>query len=64
MSTHKKISFADKRIKEIIGSGDLKKLDEKEKYNLKRFYEEKSKNRLETARIIYNSSKDIEGYSG
>ena len=60
----KKISIAEKRILELIRSNDLKKLSEAEKYQISRFYEEKSKNRLETAKLIYNASKESnnEGY--
>ena len=54
---NKKISIAEKRIMDITKSNDLKKLSETEKYQISKFYEEKSKNRLETAKIIYNASK-------
>lgn len=58
-----KIAFAEKRIKELTESGDLKKLSDKEKHSIRVFYEQKSRNRLETARIIYNKSKDSSSYS-
>ena len=54
---NKKISIAEKRIIDLTKSNDLKKLSEKEKYQISKFYVEKSKNRLETAKIIYNASK-------
>ncbi len=54
----KKIEIAEKQVLRLIQSGDLKKLDEVEKDQISKFYEEKSKNRLETAKIIYDASKD------
>ncbi len=54
---NKKISIAEKRIMDLIKSNDLRKLSEIEKHQISKFYEEKSKNRLETAKIIYNASK-------
>ncbi|MBN1502184.1 hypothetical protein JW930_01450 [Candidatus Woesearchaeota archaeon] len=54
----KNIKIAEKRILELTKAEDLKKISEKEKYQISTFYENKSKNRLETARIIYNLSKD------
>ncbi len=54
----KKITIAEKRILELIQSDNLKKLSETEKYQISKFYEEKSKNRLETAKLIYNASKE------
>lgn len=58
----KKIKIAEKRILELTNSNDLKKLSEQEKHQIKGFYEEKSKNRLETAKIIYNASNDESRY--
>ena len=54
----KKIIIAEKRILELTQSNDLKKLSETEKHQIANFYEEKSKNRLETAKLIYNVSKE------
>lgn len=54
---NKKIRIAEKRILELTKSGDLKKISEREKYHISKFYLDKSRNRLETARIIYNASK-------
>ncbi|MBI2136684.1 hypothetical protein HYU06_06455 [Candidatus Woesearchaeota archaeon] len=54
----KKLETAEKRILELVNSRDLKKLSDTERYLISRFYEEKSLNRLETARIIYNASKN------
>ncbi len=56
-----KIKIAEKRILKLIQSNDLKRLSEKEKYQIHKFYEEKSKNRLETAKIIFKAS--IKGLS-
>lgn len=53
----KKIEIAEKRILELIESGDIQLLSENEKYQISGFYEEKSKNRLETAKLIFNASK-------
>ena len=58
----KRVAIAEKCIIELNKSGDLKNLSEIEKYKISGFYEEKSKNRLETAKIIYNASKNNEGY--
>jgi len=56
----KKIVIAEKRILELTQSGDLKKLSETEKHKISDFYQEKSRNRLETARLIYNASMDYD----
>jgi len=55
-----KIEIAEKRILELNKSSDLKKLSEKEKYQISSFYEEKSKNRVQTANIIYTASEGLE----
>lgn len=55
---NKRITIAEKRILELTRSGDLKKLPEKSEYQIAKFYETKSINRLETARLIYNTSKE------
>jgi|SRR3989338_945894 len=60
----KKIEIAERRILELIKAGDLKNLPDAEKYQISRFYEEKSRNRLETAKIIYNASKNSGENSG
>lgn len=52
----KKIKIAEKRIKELVQAGNFKKLTEQEKQKIGEFYEEKSLNRLETARIIFDES--------
>jgi len=51
-----KIEIAEKRVLELNGSGDIKRLSEKEKHQISSFYGEKSKNRLQTSKIIYNAS--------
>ena len=53
----KKIEIAEKNILELIQKGEIKELSEIEKYKISKFYEEKSKNRLETAKLIYGASK-------
>lgn len=62
----KKITIAEKRILELTESNDLRKLSETEKHQIAGFYQEKSRNRLETAKIIYNASSDSDkkGISG
>lgn len=59
----KRVTIAEKRVLELNKSYDLKKLSEIEKYQISKFYEEKSKNRLETAKIIYNASKDKNNFN-
>lgn len=54
----KKIEIAEKRILELTNSGDLRKLSEKESYQISGFYRDKSKNRLQTAKVIYNASEN------
>lgn len=58
----KKIFIAEKRILQLLEAGDLKSLSEQEKYNISSFYETKSKNRLESARIIYKASNKSKTY--
>lgn len=55
---NEKIAIAEKRILELTKSEDLKKLSEESKYQIANFYETKSINRLETAKLVYNVSKD------
>ena len=54
-----KILIAEKRILELTKSSELKKLHERESYQISGFYQEKSKNRLETAKLIYDASKKV-----
>jgi len=54
----KKIDEAEKSILGLIESGDLKNISESEKYKISEFYEVKSRNRLETAKLIYNASRN------
>jgi len=59
----KKIAIAEKMILEMTKVGEMKNLSEQEKYNISEFYEEKSKNRLKSAKIIYNASnKNKKGF--
>ncbi|MFH1682818.1 MAG: hypothetical protein ABIA37_03395 [Candidatus Woesearchaeota archaeon] len=62
---NKRIAEAEKRIKELVEDNSLKKLDDQEKYKISRFYENKSANRLQTAKLIFNNStsQDYEDYS-
>ncbi len=54
----KKIAESEKKMLELNKSGDLKKLDASEKSSIAGFYEEKSRNRLQTAKLIYEISAD------
>ena len=54
----KKIEIAEKRMLELTKSNDLVKLEDKYKYLISRFYQTKSENRLKTAKLIFNTSKD------
>lgn len=54
----KKIAEAEKSITKLTQEGDLKKLPETSKYQIAKFYESKCLNRLETAKLIYEASKD------
>jgi len=55
----KKVGIAEKRIQELLKSGDLKKLSEKESYQISQFYEIRTINRLKTAELIYKVSGDL-----
>ncbi len=57
---HSKILIAEKRIKDLYSSEALKKLQEDEANSIAKFYLEKSRNRLETARIILEISESRE----
>ena len=57
-----KIKIAEKRIKELTDSGDLRKLSDQEKDKISQFFKDKSKNRLETARLVYGASKNNPNY--
>jgi uncharacterized protein (UPF0332 family) len=59
----KKIAEAEKRVKELLENGDLKKIEVQERINISKFYENKSLNRLESARLIFDSSKKENNYS-
>jgi len=58
----KQIKIAEKRIQELTKENNLKKLSEKEKHQISNFYKDKSKNRLQTAKIIYKTSKEDTTY--
>ncbi len=53
---NRKISESGKRMKELFDEGDIKKLDDQEKYQISKFYEHKSLNRLQTAKMILERS--------
>ena len=59
----KKISTAEKRIAELTKEGAIKSLPDRDNQNISNFFEAKSKNRLQTARIILKSSKELNNYS-
>ena len=56
---HSKLNNAEIRVKELVNSGDLKKITESESINISQFYGKKSNNRLETAKLISTFSKDL-----
>lgn len=58
MKDSEKIEIAEKRIKELQESDDLKKLQEQEKSRIAEFYEQRSKDRLETAMLVFSYSDD------
>lgn len=60
----KKIEIAEKRVMELIDLGDIKKLSEQTKDNIAQFYESKSRNRLETATLIYSYSSNSKKEQG
>ena len=55
---NKKIEIAEKRILELTKSNNLVRLDDKDRYLLSKFYQIKSENRLKTAKLIFNASKE------
>lgn len=55
---NKKIIIAEKSVLALTQSGDLKKLAEPFASQIAQFYETKSLNRLETAKLIYRASKN------
>lgn len=57
---NKKIAIAEKRVLELTKSGDLKRLSGNLRHKIAKFYEEKSMNRLDTARLIYSISKNTD----
>ena len=58
----KKTREAESRVKELLEKGDLRKITEKESYQFSHFFETKSLARLETAKIIFNASKNSQSY--
>ncbi len=60
---HSKLNNAEIRVKELVNSGDLKKITESESINISQFYGKKSNNRLETAKLISTFSKEKGNYS-
>lgn len=62
MKIDKKIKEAEKRIKELLENEDLKKLSEIDGVNISKFFETKSLNRLQSAKIIFEQSSKEENY--
>jgi len=58
----KKISIAEKRVIELINEGSIKILSERNSSEISSFYEGKSQNRIQTAKIIFKSSKSDKDY--
>jgi len=56
----KKILISEKRILELNKSEDLKKISASDKIKIAKFYETKSLNRLQTAKLIYETSASEE----
>lgn len=56
----KRIRIAEKRVEELIKEDCLKKLSETSQHSIAKFYETKSINRLETAKLVYRASKNPE----
>ncbi|MCX6709025.1 MAG: hypothetical protein NTW67_05270 [Candidatus Woesearchaeota archaeon] len=54
----KKIIIAEKAVKELSQAGDLKKLNEETARQIAGFYETKTLNRLQTAKHLYETSKE------
>jgi len=54
----KRVEIAEKRILELTSSDNLKKITEHDK--IARFYMEKSINRLESAKLIFNASREAD----
>jgi len=59
----KKIEIAEKRIIELMKSGDLKKLSETDALMISKFFKDKSKNRLDSAKLIYSASQNSGKFS-
>lgn len=53
----KKIALAEKAVQELLKKGNLKKLPEQIAGQIADFYETKALNRLQSARLIYETSK-------
>ena len=58
-----RILEAEKRIKELLNQGELKKLSEHNKQEISVFYEKKSLSRLKSAKLIFNHSTEQRDYS-
>jgi uncharacterized protein (UPF0332 family) len=59
----KKIAVAEKAVQELIKAGNLKKLPDAMAAKITLFYETKALNRLKSAQLIYNASKEKGDYS-
>jgi len=58
LTPEQKMVKAEKRIKELLDSEDLKRLPEQVNDQIAQFYEQKSANRMETASLIFSYSSD------
>jgi len=59
---NKKLEEAEKRIKELLGDGSLKKIDQHEISIVTKFFEKKALNRFQTAQIIFRESSSDSDY--
>ncbi len=54
----KKTAIAEKAVRELTQSGDLKRLADPTALQIARFFETKCLNRLQTAKLVYEASQD------
>jgi len=58
LTPKQKILNAEKGVKILHDQGEIKRLSEKEKNKIAQFYEKRSRNRIETASLIFMYSSD------
>ncbi len=63
LEIEKRIREAEKRVKELLDEGNLKKLDDREKESIALFYEQKSLHRVQSARLIFEASTQQQNYA-